>query len=97
MRFRRRTRRRTLPAYPFRAESAGGAPKGAIVIQVGQQLEILTGGRLLATPHVVTAPSQPGFTRCSAAHFVHMHAHELVRPLPEFASREAVTSYAPPV
>ena len=75
----------------------GGAPKGAIVIQVGQQLEILTGGRLLATPHVVTAPSQPGFTRCSAAHFVHMHAHELVRPLPEFASREAVTSYAPPV
>jgi isopenicillin N synthase-like dioxygenase len=75
----------------------GTAPKGAIVIQVGQQLEILTGGKLLATPHVVTAPSAPGFTRCSAAHFVHMHAHEMVRPLPEFASREAVTSYAPPV
>lgn len=75
----------------------GGAPKGAIVIQVGQQLEILTGGKLLATPHVVTAPRQPGFTRCSAAHFVHMHAHEMVRPLPEFATHDAVTSYAPPV
>lgn len=75
----------------------GGAPKGAIVVQVGQQLEILTGGKLLATPHVVTAPRSPGFTRCSTAHFVHMHAHEMVRPLPAFSNRESVMSYAPPV
>ena len=75
----------------------GGAPKGAIVIQVGQQLEILTGGKLLATPHVVTAPKVPNVTRCSSAHFVHLHAHELVRPLAEFATPKAVTSYSPPV
>ncbi|MEE2789926.1 MAG: 2-oxoglutarate and iron-dependent oxygenase domain-containing protein [Myxococcota bacterium] len=75
----------------------GGAPTGCIVIQVGQQLEILTGGRLLATPHVVTAPRIPNVTRCSAAHFVHMHAHQTVRPLPPFASEDALRSYAPPV
>ena len=75
----------------------GGAPKGAIVIQVGQQLEILTGGQLLATPHVVTAPYVAGVTRCSCAHFVHLHAHQLVRPLPAFATPEAVVSYGPPV
>ncbi len=75
----------------------GGAPKGAIVVQVGQQLEILTGGQLLATPHVVTAPKQPGFTRCACAHFVHLHPHTLVRPLAAFATPENIASYAPPV
>ncbi len=75
----------------------GGAPPGCIVVQVGQQLEILTGGTLLATPHVVTAPKVPGVTRCSTAHFVHMHAHQMVRPLSHFATAESIRSYAPPV
>ena len=75
----------------------GSAPKGSIVIQVGQPLEILTGGRLLATPHVVTAPRVPNITRYSCAHFVHLHAHQVVRPLPLFESAESIRSYAPPV
>jgi isopenicillin N synthase-like dioxygenase len=67
------------------------------VVQVGQQLEILTGGTFLATPHVVTAPSTPGFSRLSAAHFVHMHSHQRVFPLPPFQSPEALAAYSPPV
>ncbi|MGC6419079.1 MAG: isopenicillin N synthase family dioxygenase [Bradymonadia bacterium] len=75
----------------------GSAPSGALVVQVGQQLEILTGGRLLATPHVVTAPKALGYTRCACAHFVHLHAHQMVRPLEAFATEAAVRAYSPPV
>ncbi len=75
----------------------GTAPEGHITVQVGQQLEILTGGRLLATPHVITAPNAPGHTRCSMAHFVHLHHHRVVSPLPEFHDEDSVAAYAPPV
>lgn len=75
----------------------GGAPAGCLVAQVGQQLEILTGGRLLATPHEVTTPARPGYTRCSMAHFIHLHAQELVAPLPRFRTREAIRAYGPSV
>lgn len=75
----------------------GGAPADSIVVQVGQQLEILTGGRLLATPHEVTAPRVPGYTRCSAAHFVHLHAEQVMAPLPPFQTEAAIRAYAPPV
>ncbi|AKF08473.1 isopenicillin N synthase family dioxygenase [Sandaracinus amylolyticus] len=75
----------------------GTAPAGCIVAQVGQQLEILSGGTFLATPHVITAPHTPGWSRFSAAHFVHLNAHEIVFPLPEMRTPEAVRAYAPPV
>lgn len=75
----------------------GTAPAGCIVAQVGQQLEILTGGTFLATPHVITAPSTPGWSRLSAAHFVHLHSHQMLFPLPPFRSPETVASYSPPV
>ncbi|MHC4837705.1 MAG: isopenicillin N synthase family dioxygenase [Planctomycetota bacterium] len=75
----------------------GRAPTGCITVQVGQQLEILTGGRLLATPHEITAPRQPGYTRCSAAHFVHLNGYEVVRPLEPFRTPEAMQAYSPPV
>ena len=75
----------------------GTAPKGCIVAQVGQQLEILSGGAFLATPHVITAPHTPGWSRFSAAHFVHLRAHETVFPLPELRTPEAVRAYSPPV
>ncbi|MBX3275488.1 MAG: isopenicillin N synthase family oxygenase [Sandaracinaceae bacterium] len=75
----------------------GVAPPGCIVAQVGQQLEILTGGLLLATPHVVTAPRTPGYTRVSAAHFLHLHAHALVYPFERFRTDAARRAYAPPV
>ncbi|MEZ4232221.1 MAG: 2-oxoglutarate and iron-dependent oxygenase domain-containing protein [Polyangiaceae bacterium] len=75
----------------------GTPPAGCLVAQVGQQLEILSGGRFLATPHVITAPRTPGYSRCSAAHFVHLHSYQILKPLDECASEEAIRAYAPPV
>lgn len=75
----------------------GVAPEGCIVAQVGQQLEILTGGELLATPHVITAPTTPGYTRVSGAHFLHLHAHELVFPYERFRTEATRRAYSPPV
>lgn len=75
----------------------GAAPEGCLVAQVGQQLEILTGGTFLATPHVITAPGVPGYSRMSSAHFIHLHSNEVMFPLPKFRSSETVKSYSPPV
>jgi isopenicillin N synthase-like dioxygenase len=75
----------------------GQAPEGCLVAQVGQQLEILTGGALVATPHVITPPRVAGWTRVAGAHFLHLHAHQMLRPLPSHRSEEAVKAYAPPV
>ena len=74
----------------------GTPPKGCVVAQVGQQLEVLSGGRFLATPHVITAPTEPGWTRTSLAHFVHLNGRERVEPLPEYRA-QAGDAYAPPV
>lgn len=76
---------------------AGSAPAGCIVAQVGQELEILTAGRFLATPHVIKAPESPGYSRVAMAHFIHLHAHQLLSPLPPFRSDESVKAYSPPV
>lgn len=75
----------------------GKPPTGCVVAQVGQQLEILTGGELLATPHVITAPKTPGYTRVSGAHFIHLHPHQMVFPLERFRTPETLAAYAPPV
>lgn len=75
----------------------GKAPEGCIVAQVGQHLEILTGGELLATPHVITAPKVPGYSRNSMAHFIHAHPHQKLYPLAPFQTDEAVRAYSPPV
>lgn len=75
----------------------GRPPEGCVVAQVGQQLEILTGGTFLATPHVVTAPKVPGYSRLSCAHFVHLHPHQLLFPLAPFRSAETIRAYSPPV
>ena len=74
----------------------GRAPEGCVVAQVGQQLEVLSGGRFLATPHVITAPTETGWTRASFAHFVHLNGRERVEPLPECRAA-AGDAYAPPV
>lgn len=76
---------------------AGSAPQGCIVAQVGQELEILTAGRFLATPHVIKAPATSGFSRVSMAHFIHLHAHQILSPLPPFRDDAAVRAYCPPV
>jgi len=90
-------RTRGTPAHPSGRMVRGTAPEGCIVAQVGQQLEMLTGGAFLATPHVITAPDQPGWSRLSAAHFVHVHAHTTLFPLPPFRTPETERAYSPPV
>jgi isopenicillin N synthase-like dioxygenase len=90
---------RTRPTreHPEGIKVRGTAPPGCIVAQVGQMLEILTGGTFLATPHVITAPHTPGWSRLSAAHFVHVHPATVLFPLPPFRAKETVLQYRPPV
>lgn len=90
-------RTRATAEHPGRRMIRGVAPAGHIVSQVGQQLEILTGGRFQATPHVVRAPTTPGYTRTSMAHFVHVNALRTLWPLPRFRTPEAIDAYRPPV
>jgi len=90
-------RTRGTPENPTGRLLPGSAPPGCIVAQVGQQLEILTGGRFLATPHVITAPKTPGYSRTSMAHFIHVHTDTLLFPLPAFQTRETMLAYRPPV
>jgi isopenicillin N synthase-like dioxygenase len=75
----------------------GVAPPGCMVAQVGQQLEILTGGTLIATPHVITAPKVPGYSRLSSAHFVHLHTDVVLQPIAPFRTPETIAAYRPPV
>jgi isopenicillin N synthase-like dioxygenase len=90
-------RTRATPEHPAGQLVRGTPPAGCIVAQVGQQLEILTGGTFLATPHVITAPGVPGWSRQSAAHFMHVHTSTVLFPLPALRTPEAVRAYAPPV
>jgi len=90
-------RTRPMPDAPNGHKVRGVAPKGCIIAQVGQQLEILTGGAFLATPHVITAPGVPGWSRLSSAHFIHMHSDKLLFPLRPFRTPETIRAYAPPV
>lgn len=90
-------RTRPTPEHPAGERVKGTAPQGCLVVQVGQELEILTGGTFLATPHVVTAPSTPGWSRLSAAHFVHLHAGALLFPLEPFRTPATIAAYRPPV
>jgi isopenicillin N synthase-like dioxygenase len=90
-------RTRPTAEHPEGLQVRGSAPKGCIVAQVGQALEILTGGELVATPHVVTAPRVPGWSRFSAAHFVHAHTRAVLTPLPKFRTKKTLAAYSPPV
>lgn len=90
-------RTRPTEEHPRGQQIQGKAPAGCIVAQVGQQLEILTGGTFLATPHVIKAPASPGYSRVSSAHFIHLHAHQLLFPMPQFQTPAAIEAYSPPV
>jgi isopenicillin N synthase-like dioxygenase len=90
-------RTRPTAEHPRGRMVPGRAPAGHLVAQVGQQLEILTGGVLLATPHVIKTPATPGWARSSIAHFVHVHPMKPLLPLPPFRTPEAVEAYRPPV
>jgi len=88
-------RTRPTEEHPQGIQVSGKPPKGCMVAQVGQQLEVLTGGRFLATPHRISAPEEAGWTRCSFAHFVHVHGMTPIAPLAPFTSADE--AYAPPV
>lgn len=90
-------RTRPTAAHPRGQMLPGKTPEGCIVAQVGQQLEIVTGGRFLATPHVIKAPSTVGYSRVSMAHFIHLHAHQLLAPMKPFRTEETMRAYGPPV
>jgi isopenicillin N synthase-like dioxygenase len=79
-------------------ERIAGIPKpGCIVAQVGQQLEIFSGGLFLATPHEITAPMTPGYSRLSMAHFIHTHTDQVLSPIGTLATERALDQYHPPV
>lgn len=90
-------RTRPTPDHPQGRMVRGRPPAGHLVSQVGQQLEILTGGVFQATPHVIAAPAEPGWTRTSVAHFVHVHAGRVLDVLPPFRTPDALSAYRPPV
>ncbi|MCC6622413.1 MAG: isopenicillin N synthase family oxygenase [Deltaproteobacteria bacterium] len=90
-------RTRPTPEHPQGQMVRGLAPDGCLVAQVGQELEILTGGRFLATPHVIRAPLTAGYTRVAMAHFIHVHAHQVLQPLEPFRTPETIAAYSPPV
>ena len=90
-------RTRGTPENPGGVQVRGRPPEGCIVAQIGQQLEILTGGRFIATPHVITAPGVPGWTRDSGAHFMHANPNRVLYPLPQFLDDSARKAYGPPV
>lgn len=90
-------RTRATPKHPNGIKVPGRPPEGAVVAQVGQELEILTGGTFLATPHVITPPGVPGWTRGSAAHFMHVQGNAVLYPLSPFRTARAVEAYRPPV
>jgi isopenicillin N synthase-like dioxygenase len=90
-------RTRSTPEAPNGHMVQGRPPEGCLVAQVGQMLEILTGGVFLATPHVVTAPGTAGYSRMSSAHFMHLHSNALLYPFEGFRTEAAVAEYSPPV
>ena len=75
----------------------GRAPRGCVIAQVGQQLEVLTGGHLWATPHEIEAPATPGYSRLSCAHFVHLNPRETLFPIAPYDDEAAQAAYRPPV
>ncbi len=90
---------RTRPSaeHPHGQLVPGRPPAGCIVAQVGQELEILTGGAFLATPHVIKAPASPGYSRTAMAHFIHLHSAQTLIPLPPFQTPDTLRAYGPPV
>ena len=90
-------RTRSTEEHPNGQMVPGRPPEGCIVAQVGQELEILTGGVFTATPHVIKAPASVGYSRVSMAHFIHLHSHEILFPVPSCQNEDSIRAYSPPV
>lgn len=90
-------RTRANAEHPKGQKVHGMPPADCIVAQVGQQLEILTGGTYQATPHVITPPKQVGYTRTALAHFIHLHSEQRLFPHDRFLTDDVIRAYGPPV
>lgn len=90
-------RTRATAAEPRGRMVQGTPPAGCLVAQVGQQLEILTGGVYQATPHVIRPPATAGYTRTAFAHFIHVHSETKLLPLEPFVTPDSLRAYGPPV
>jgi isopenicillin N synthase-like dioxygenase len=90
-------RTRPTAERPSGTRVRGAPPPGCLVAQVGQAFEILTGGAFLATPRAIAAPVTPGLGCLSAAHFVHLHSHQMLFPLTAYRTERAIREYSPPV
>ncbi len=90
-------RTRATKDHPQGRKVHGKPPAGCIVAQVGQQLEILTGGAYQATPHIITPPRQVGYTRTALAHFIHLHSEQRLFPQEKFLTEDIIRAYGPPV
>lgn len=78
-------------------EVQGQPPEGAIIAQVGQQLEILSGGRWVATPHEVRPPAgREDLQRVSMAYFSHARPNRMLYPIEEFRTEKSEEMYQPP-
>jgi isopenicillin N synthase-like dioxygenase len=92
-------RARPTKEHPTGQKVKGTPPPGCFIAQVGQQLEVLSGGAFIATPHHIVAPTVPGWSRCAMAHFVHLRSDTMMCPIEgcEGAAPDADALYAPPV
>jgi isopenicillin N synthase-like dioxygenase len=107
----RRRRTRTSTSSPCCSGRGGGAgdpdrdgrwlpvnpPAGAVVCNIGDMLERLTGGRLPSTTHRVVnpAPERRGVSRYSTPFFLHFEPEFLIESLPGGPRREPpITAHA---
>lgn len=92
-------RARPTKEHPAGQKVKGTPPPGCYIAQVGQMLEVLSGGAFIATPHHIVAPTVSGWSRCSMAHFIHLRSDSIMSPVPGCKGAEATADemYAPPV
>lgn len=65
-------------------------PKNAMLFQIGETAQILSGGELCATPHMVHAPHAKGIARTTMPLFLEP-GHDFVMSLPQFASMDVLS------
>lgn len=61
---------------------AGTAPQNCVLVQVGDQLQYMTGGRFISAKHRVDAPTEESSGRLSLAFFIHTRSNVLLSLIP---------------
>ena len=75
------------------------APKGALVVNIGDMLQRLTNHRLPSTTHRVVnpAPERRGYSRYSTPFFLHFEPEFLIETLPNCVSEDRPNRYPQPI